>query len=175
MALLFVLWLWISQASFFRTSRNNFNWSYRQTWEFTTIIYLHVYIYIDSYLTIACILRSHIMFVKLEYVMIKSPLSCMTLNLQIFELEPNGEDFLIRGHLPKSDAWTLYGHFSTIVWSFLTFTPFFLASPECRFRDRIEELRGESWCFAQPRWSLYRSMLPCSDRYDLQEGRQWTW
>lgn len=27
-----------------------------------------------------------------------------TLNLQIFELEPNGEDFLIRGHLPKSDA-----------------------------------------------------------------------
>jgi hypothetical protein len=27
-----------------------------------------------------------------------------TLNLQIFELEPIGEDFLIRGHLPKPDA-----------------------------------------------------------------------
>ena len=26
------------------------------------------------------------------------------LNLQIFELEPTGEDFLIRGHLPKPDA-----------------------------------------------------------------------
>jgi hypothetical protein len=27
-----------------------------------------------------------------------------TLNLQFFELEPIGEDFLIRGHLPKPDA-----------------------------------------------------------------------
>jgi len=27
-----------------------------------------------------------------------------TLNLQVFELEPTGEDFLIRGHLPKPDA-----------------------------------------------------------------------
>ena len=26
-----------------------------------------------------------------------------TLNLQVFELEPTGEDFLIRGHLPKPD------------------------------------------------------------------------
>ncbi len=27
-----------------------------------------------------------------------------TLNLQIFEIEPTGEDFLIRGHLPQPDA-----------------------------------------------------------------------